>query len=800
MAYNLGTAQGNIRLEYDSRGVLRARDDLGRFVSTSNLFADNVDRDTKRADKAWSFFGINLAKTAKIIGIVGLAANALQNAIIGVVGATQALLPIIEATLAIMPAVILAAAGAAVVLKVAMAGVGDAVKAAFSQDIDKFNESLKKLAPEAQNFAKALFEVVKQSKGIQQALQNALFKDTGPIVAQLAETFKQLAPTAQLVAQGFNAILLEILKFANTPQFILAVSSAMQGLSEFLKLMAPGFAPLLKGFADLAAQGGKFFDAFGNDIGNALAKFGEFLGKVDVGALFERAGTVIQNLSGLLQSLGSIIGSVVDAFTGATAAVDDFGGPAATLSNTLGILVGKVAEFFDSAEGSAALSALATAFQAIATAAGDVLLSALQALAPVLVAIAPTAAVLARVLGAVLTSALQTLAPIVLQIAEALNASLGPVLPIIMDAVLALIGPLGQVAAIFGGVLAQALQIIGPLLAQIAPIISQVLVAAIAALLPNLQKWGQTWLQLSSQLLPAVIPLLQQLGPILVQLAPLLAMGANIMLTLLIPAMKLFVPVAAFMINMTTNIIAAISGLINWILKFVGVVTSAWDGVSNATQALRASIASAASAIGGAFSAMASAVRTHIGNMLGFVRSIPGQIQGALGNLGGMLVGAGADLIQGLINGIRNMASQAAAAARNVAQQAVNAVKGALGISSPSKVAAALGREVPAGLAQGILDAARLVNAAVLQVANMIPAQLATTLTVDSSAAMATATGTTASPAATTTVPAAQPQLVINQTVNPAPGMNEKELANETLRRLAFGVSTGTSSVAPGVA
>ena len=150
MSYNLGTAQGTIRLEYDSRGVLRARDDLGRFVSLSNAFGDDVERDTDRAGKGWKGFALHLGTAAKYMGIAALAANVLQNAIVGIVGVTQTLMPIIIAGLATLPGIIFGAVSAFVVFKAAIAGVGDALKAAAEQDADKFAEAIKKLAPEAQ--------------------------------------------------------------------------------------------------------------------------------------------------------------------------------------------------------------------------------------------------------------------------------------------------------------------------------------------------------------------------------------------------------------------------------------------------------------------------------------------------------------------------------------------------------------------------------------------------------------------------------------------------------------------------
>lgn len=83
----------------------------------------------------------------------------------------------------------------------------------------------------------------------------------------------------------------------------------------------------------------------------------------------------------------------------------------------------------------------------------------------------------------------------------------------------------------------------------------------------------------------------------------------------------------------------------------------------------------------------------------------------------------GLDIITGIVNGIRNGATALVDAARTAAMNAYNAIKAALGISSPSKLFEDVGKMIPAGLAQGMSGGAgATTTAAVGMTRAMIPA------------------------------------------------------------------------------
>lgn len=833
MAYNLGTAQGQIRIEYDSRGVARARDDMGRFISMSELMGDDMDSSGDKVDKAskkFQLFGAQVAKVTAIILAAGAASQFTSAALGGIVLVGQSLIPIITASLATLPGLLLAAAGAAVVLKLGMAGVGDAIKAAFAQDASKFAEAIKKLAPEAQAAAKSFYAMGTAAKPLQQALQNALFKATAPLISSLIPAITGLTPVLTAVATGFNSIFKSMLTAFGSTAFIDAVSKAMEGLSQFLLAMAPGFIPLIEGFSKLAGQAGKFFESFGDSAGQALETFGNFLGGLDLDAMWQTAGAALQNLGELFSALGSIIGSIVRAFTGAGQAMDDLGGPTATLANSLNNVITKLADFLDSAAGTAILEAFATALSSIASAGGDAVLSLLTALGPIFAELSPLVSSLATALGPVLGAAFAALSPLLTGIANGLRLGLGPVLPSLVEAFTSLAPVIGQIAGIFGGVFSTALQTVLPVIARLAVILAGTLQQALVMMLPYIEQWGKAFQEVAVTVLPQLLPLIAQLAPLLLKMLPLVLAAATAFMVLLIPAMKLMIPVITVVITYVNYLMAIWDLLISALTRVgsafqsawgiaLGITVGAWNAIRSAVTGGTSAISSAVTGaingvkstfaslsalpgqVGGYFRQMVSGVQSAIGSMLGVVRAIPGQIRGALGNLGGALFSAGADVIQGFINGIRSMAGAAAAAARAAVAGVPGAIKGALGISSPSKVTMALGREVSNGLAIGILQTAAKVERAIMDVATMIPAQIASGFE-----ANATATGQAyisnvigSSPAVVqgTPLPAPGAGLTVNQTVNALPGQSAKAVGDSAVQRLVFGVMTGTSGLAP---
>jgi phage-related protein len=174
-------------------------------------------------------------------------------------------------------------------------------------------------------------------------------------------------------------------------------------------------------------------------------------------------------------------------------------------------------------------------------------------------------------------------------------------------------------------------------------------------------------------------------------------------------------------INQTKEIISRVLGAISdkW--------NEIWGGVTNFVST--------------AWNNIGRAIGDGINGVLGWFRDLPSRIVGALGSLGNLLGGVGHDLIIGFWNGLVGMWDWLRTSIYNFFSGIMPQwVKDALGIASPSKVFAKLGRELPAGMALGITQASGLVESAI--------AGLATAATVGVGGMMATPAYAGASPGA----------------------------------------------------
>lgn len=135
-------------------------------------------------------------------------------------------------------------------------------------------------------------------------------------------------------------------------------------------------------------------------------------------------------------------------------------------------------------------------------------------------------------------------------------------------------------------------------------------------------------------------------------------------------------------------------------------INSVRSAVSSRISAIRSTISSGWSAVrsatSSAWNAIKSVVSNAISNLISKVRSISGSVRSALSNAGSLLVSAGRQLIQGLINGVGSMAGALIDKAKGIVSDAVAGAKNLLGIHSPSKVFAEIGKNIGLGLVVGL--------------------------------------------------------------------------------------------------
>lgn len=184
----------------------------------------------------------------------------------------------------------------------------------------------------------------------------------------------------------------------------------------------------------------------------------------------------------------------------------------------------------------------------------------------------------------------------------------------------------------------------------------------------------------------------------------------------------------------------AVSMFLNFTL--VGLVIKHWDTIKSATSTAWNAVTGFVKSIPGKlvsfflnwtlpglfiqhWQTLKNGAITKATELVTWVGGLPGMLLGGLGDLGGLLVDAGGDVVRGLWDGIRGMKDWIIGKLKDFVKDAIpGPIKAALDIHSPSRVAAAIGRQVPAGLVVGIMSgvgvvasaAARMADAAVPEV------------------------------------------------------------------------------------
>lgn len=408
-----------------------------------------------------------------------------------------------------------------------------------------------------------------------------------------------------------------------------------------------------------------------------------------VGALF--AGPLLESAKGFLGEFTILMDGLGERLAPVAARFADFLGSFSTSGSADAIL-----GFFDQLLGAApGLLEIASYFSPIGIA--------LQVLEPLLPPLAGAFGQLASTIGGALSGLLPVLASLFQQVSAALIPVLAPVL---------------QLATTLADALA-------PVIEALVPIIT-LLVDLIVRLLPAIT--------------PIISAIVQLVAPIVALIAPLL----QLVQTLLPPLIALFealvgiiVPVVQALVNALLPVIEAIVDALGGLIDFiVGVFTGDWEkawngirrfveGIWNAILGLWTAVWSAIFAFAkGIFDNIVRTVQTWGRNLYNgittawnlitdFFSDVPGNIRRFFDGVALWLWNAGQDLIRGLGNGIRNMGQWVLDQIGSVINGAIDWAKGLLGINSPSRVFAGIGRNLGQGLANGITGETRNVVRAV---------------------------------------------------------------------------------------
>jgi phage-related protein len=351
----------------------RLRDARGRFAREGDLagseFGDGLERGI---DKRGGFFsrlfrgigsGISggigqlreLGSTIRDVGQVfstvgGFVGGALK------IGALAALVPIIIGVaaalskliglLALLPGTVGVAVAAIAPLMVAFMGVGEALTALMSGDLEKLNEALKKLAPSARSFVREFGQILPMLRAIKRDTQEAFF---APLLGGLKELAQFTLPTIRVgmttVAAALGRLTRGFMDLFAANDIVEALGDIFAATGRIIDRVGPSLVNLIGTFIGIAEHGLPFVERMFGNLANGMDKFARFLGQAMADGRLEKwlegAFSVMTDLWELTKALGRLFGAIF--------------GPTAdegqTFIQNLTIMTDKLTAFLKSAEG-----------------------------------------------------------------------------------------------------------------------------------------------------------------------------------------------------------------------------------------------------------------------------------------------------------------------------------------------------------------------------------------------------------------------------------------------------------------
>lgn len=516
--------------------------------------------------------GGNATKAGVGIGALGLAAGNAAFALGALLGTMSELSGIAVA----LPAVLGSAALVMGTLKIATEGVGEAMGAALSGDMEAFSKAMEDLSPSAQAAANTIASLQPRIDKLKTAVQENFFQ-------QLSKSFGDFAVQATQVAEGgLPRIATELGKIGN--EFLTQATQSgtfFNGLRTLIDQTVGGLQrwqgvmpAVAEALGNLFRVGSGFAGDLIGGVGNLIAQFAEWIN------VASQTGELQARLQGALDafaSLGRIIGNVGQIFGAFWFSAQESG------ANFLGVienLTAKFATFLNSDAGIESLTALMSAGAAAASILGDVisgllpvvgqlvmtfsqsLVGALEAVKPGLDALVEGLALFGQEASGGVSSAIGTIA----EVLGTLFTAIAPLLPVVGQLVGLLAEHFAVVLQTIAPLVVAFFDALRPMLPLISELVSTVLTAfvevlgailtAIMPLVPVLTQLAVKVLTLVAEHFVSIFKAVEPLIPVIIELA---SQGFEILATVLSSVISALKPLLPILVDVAKEMMSALA-------------------------------------------------------------------------------------------------------------------------------------------------------------------------------------------------------------------------------------------------
>lgn len=609
----------------------------------------------------------------------GLAMPTLFTGLIyGAAQAVAALAPLVG-LVNLLPAGIAALAASLITLKMAFKGVGTAVSAGLSGDMEKYGEALAKLAPAARAAVKEIVALKPAMDALRMGVQQAFWSQlTGSIKALGTQYLPMLRNEMSGLAAALGGQFRGVIDLLTHSEFVFDdIRTTLRNITEAARIAQPALANIVDAFANLAAVGSGFLPRLSQAVTDLTGRFQQFIARASESGDLERwidAGIdALKMFGGLLVDVWHILNPIIKALNATNSGGFGF----------LGTLLHDLGEFLNSAKGAQFLTTL---FNSLNTIFG-LLSHTLQALLPivgqVLLGLKPLIDALGR---PDVVAVIDDLAVSLTQMVAALVPAIPPLTELIV-ALLPLLPPLIQLAA-------ESMQVWWPLIAQGIEMLNTGLIPALmwlTGVLESVVAWVHNFLAPARDMEGTADKIAKAFWRFVHTLQELPGKAGA--------ALRALPGVLANMARQAMQRLAyhigyGIGQTLKHLIEFPGQVWALLRSMADGAQEI----------LVGLIVRWVKIFTEAPGKAKTALNELPGKIKEVFINVGVWLYQAGVDLVQGLLDGVKSMWTKSYNFVKDLGKNLIQGFRDAVGWHSPATMFVAGGAAIVAGLVQGIED------------------------------------------------------------------------------------------------
>jgi hypothetical protein len=359
----------------DANGQWRAANGqfitMNRAVRTHTTLLGHAVNATRRLGRlaGTAFRSMGKAALDALPGIIamGVKIAAITSLAVAALGAIGNIIP---AIMLVVPAG-MAAGAALAVFKLALNGVGDALKAGLSGDTEEFEKALKKLSPAAQSAVRTMVDLRGEWTRVKAFTQEAFFTGFRDDVIKVSRALEPLARVwLPRIAAAFAAARTKVANFLALWQTKTDLEGIFRNVERAIKGVLKVAVPLLQIITDIGSVAAPRLADGAESLGEMAQKAADWVREMrNSGQLMQWLDKAIENLN-ILKQIGKNIG---DMFTAIFKGASDEG---QTFLENIEEFTRATAEWMHSADGQswidnaasigAALADLAAAFNFVA--------------------------------------------------------------------------------------------------------------------------------------------------------------------------------------------------------------------------------------------------------------------------------------------------------------------------------------------------------------------------------------------------------------------------------------------------